>query len=53
MNWSEFFAMGGYAVYIWSCYGLAVVILLINLLVPLRRHARALDRARRNWRDTP
>ena len=28
MNWSEFFAMGGYATYVWISYGLMAVILI-------------------------
>ncbi|MBI3898222.1 MAG: heme exporter protein CcmD [Gammaproteobacteria bacterium] len=37
MNWSDFFAMGGYALYVWGAYGLAVIILSVNVLLPLRR----------------
>jgi heme exporter protein D len=37
MNWSEFVAMGGYGLYVWSAYGFAAAILLINVIVPLRR----------------
>lgn len=33
---SEFFAMGGHAAYIWSSYGLAVLVLVVLLLVSLR-----------------
>ena len=51
---SEFFEMGGYAAYVWPSYGLALVILIINLVAPaLQRKrlladiARKLRRARR------
>ncbi len=37
MNWTEFFAMGGYGLYVWSSYGLAALILILNLYLPLRR----------------
>lgn len=37
----EFLAQGGYAFYIWSCYGLAVV-LLAGELVALRRRRRTI-----------
>ena len=37
MNWSQFFAMGGYGFYVWSAYLLAAVILVLNLVLPLRR----------------
>ncbi|MHB8741850.1 MAG: heme exporter protein CcmD [Sulfuricaulis sp.] len=37
MNWSKFFAMGGYAFYVWSSYGLAALILILNLYIPLAR----------------
>lgn len=37
----EFLAQGGYAFYIWSCYGLAVV-LLAGEIVALRRRRRTI-----------
>lgn len=39
MSWSEFFAMGGYGVYVWSAYGFAALVLVVNVLIPLRRGA--------------
>ena len=47
MNWSEFFAMGGYATYVWISYGLMAVILIFNVVIPLRKKAEALEKARR------
>ena len=38
MNWAEFFAMGGYGFYVWGSYLLAVVVLTLNVLIPLRRN---------------
>ena len=40
MNWSTFFAMGGYAVYVWPAYGVAVVVL-IGLWIASLRSLRA------------
>jgi heme exporter protein D len=37
MNWSEFFAMGGYAGFIWGAYGFAAVVLLANIYAAARR----------------
>ena len=37
MNWSAFFAMGGYGLYVWSSYGTAALILILNLYLPQRR----------------
>ncbi len=36
-NLAEFFHMGGYALYVWSAYGLATVVLGYNILAPLWR----------------
>jgi heme exporter protein D len=51
---SEFFEMGGYAAYVWPSYGLALIVLIANLVAPMlqRRRtiadiARKLRRARR------
>jgi heme exporter protein D len=41
---SEFFAMGGYAFYVWVSYGLATVILVANVVLPRRRHRELLRR---------
>ena len=30
---TEFFAMGGYAAYVWSCFGLTFAVLVANVLV--------------------
>ncbi|MDD2864886.1 MAG: heme exporter protein CcmD [Methylococcales bacterium] len=32
---SEFFAMGGYAFYVWTSYGLTFLLLLIGAIKPL------------------
>ncbi len=37
MNWSDFFAMGGYAGFVWGSYGFAAVVLLANILSAARR----------------
>lgn len=33
----EFFHMGGYAFYVWSAYGVAFIVLVANVVVPLLR----------------
>ncbi|MGH8496897.1 MAG: heme exporter protein CcmD [Gammaproteobacteria bacterium] len=48
MNLGDLLAMGGYATYVWSAYGLTLVVLIGNILLARRRHAAArLDVARR------
>ncbi len=48
MSVSEFFHMGGYAFYVWSSYGLALVVLVLNLTQPwLRRRQLLRDIAAR------
>jgi heme exporter protein D len=34
---SEFFAMGGYGAYVWSSYGLGLIVLVLNFSVPFMR----------------
>lgn len=43
MNWSEFFAMGGYGLYVWSAYGVTVVVLVLNVLLPWRKRRALLQ----------
>ena len=52
MNWMNFFAMGGYAFYVWTSYGLMLVVLLLNLVLPLRRKAEVWKGVARYWKET-
>ena len=48
MSWgsaSEFFAMGGYGLYVWGSYGAALVALAAEPWLLARRHRRALAAA--------
>ena len=47
MNLDEFLAMSGYGAYVWSCYGLTLVVLIGNAWAARRRLSAALLRARR------
>jgi heme exporter protein D len=38
---AEFFAMGGYGLYVWGSYGVAAIFMLVEPLVTARRHRRA------------
>ena len=42
---SEFLHMGGYAAYVWPCFGLAAAALAWNVLSARRLHAAARERA--------
>lgn len=44
MNWgsaSEFFAMGGYGLFVWGSYAVTVVCMVAEPLLAARRHALA------------
>jgi len=47
---SEFFAMGGYALYVWGAYGVTAIALVLEPVWTARRHQRALAAAAQ--RDT-
>lgn len=42
----EFIAMGGHGPYVWSAYGIALVVLMLNVVVPLVGHRREIERQR-------
>lgn len=44
MNWSEYFAMGGYALYVWGSYAATALVLGLNVLA-------ARWYAKRVWRE--
>ena len=39
--------MGGYALYVWTSYGLALVVLIVNVVLPRRREQEFLQMWRR------
>ena len=44
MNWhsaSEFFAMGGYGLYVWGAYAVTAALMGVEPLLAARRHAQA------------
>lgn len=42
MTIAEFFAMGGYAFYVWTSYGITFLVLLYHLLVPVFKRKQLL-----------
>jgi heme exporter protein D len=49
-SWSEFFAMGGYAAYVWPSYALTAVVLVANIVLPLRQRRQIISRVKRALR---
>lgn len=47
---SEFLHMGGYASYVWSSYGLAFLVLIPTLLLPLREHKQLINKLKGRYR---
>ena len=45
MNWrdaTDFFAMGGYGLYVWGAYGLAALVIVLEAVLARGRHRAAL-----------
>lgn len=42
MNLTEFLHMGGYGFYVWTSYGITLLILIINIILPARQKTRLL-----------
>lgn len=53
MDWAGFFAMGGYAAFVWPSYAIALVLLVINAVVPLVRERALRTRLRHRNRELP
>ena len=51
MNWGEFFAMKGYALYVWGSYGMVLLIFVVEIAMVRHRKKIAL-RQLRMMRDT-
>ncbi len=51
-SFAEFLAMGNHGLYVWSAYGICLVVLVLNVLLPLQARRRYLqDEARRMRRE--
>ena len=51
MTLEEFFNMGGYAVYVWSSYGLALVVMLFVFIKPITDRKQILKTLRMKYRQ--
>ena len=48
---SEFLSMGGHGPYVWSAWGVTLVVMVFNAWAANRHHARALSRLRQSERE--
>jgi heme exporter protein D len=46
-SWSEFFAMGGYAFFVWTSYGIALLVILLNIVMPVIERKKVISRVKR------
>jgi len=44
MSLQEFFAMGGYAFYVWTAYGITLIVLVANIVIPVFQRKQFLRR---------
>jgi heme exporter protein D len=49
MTLSEFFHMGGYATFVWSSYGLTLVVLVLNWWLPRQQYKQNLKKLKRQY----
>jgi heme exporter protein D len=48
---AEFFAMGGYAEFVWSSYGIALVVLVVIFVMPIRARKQIIRELRMKYRQ--
>lgn len=46
MNWAEFFAMKGYALYVWGSFGISVLVFAVEIILVRHRRKLALRQVR-------
>lgn len=55
-SFAEFLAMGGYGMYVWFAYGIAFVVILLNVLLPIMQRKQLIGelalKQKRNHRDS-
>jgi heme exporter protein D len=47
MNWAEFFHMGGYAFFVWTSYGLTLIVIVANIVSPIMQRKKVILRIKR------
>ncbi len=47
---SEFLNMGGYAFFVWTSYGLAAIILIAHIILPMQRKKEIIQSIKRRLR---
>ena len=43
MSLNNFLSMGGYAVYVWSAYGISFIVLFLNIIIAIRNEHKTLN----------
>jgi len=46
-SWSEFFAMGGYAFFVWTSYGITFFVIILNIVMPVLQRKKVINRVKR------
>jgi len=46
-SWSEFWAMGGYGLFVWGSYGVTILLILIEIILLRRGQSETLRRLKR------
>ncbi len=46
-SWSEFFAMGGYAYFVWMSYGIALLVIVFNIVMPMVHRKKVIKQVKR------
>ncbi len=49
---SEFFAMGGYAMYVWPSFALTAIVMLANVYATLSQRKKVISRLKRQHSST-
>ena len=47
MDWDKFFAMNGYALYVWGSYGVVLLVFMIEVVMVRHRRTLILQQLRR------
>lgn len=53
MDLGQFFAMGGYGGYVWGAYSISAIVLILNIVLPLRARRAAIRRVRAAQQERP
>jgi len=48
---NDFLSMGGYAIYVWSAYGISIIVLFLNIILAIRNEHKTINNIKKRLQN--